>query len=49
MKKAMLLLGMISGSALTYLALNEDMQKMMCQKINMMKKSADKMIDKAIN
>lgn len=49
MKKMMLTLGMIGGSALTFMMLNKNTRKMMIKKMDTMLKEADKMLDETIN
>ena len=49
MKKLMLGLGMVGGSALTLVMLNKNTRKMMIKKMDMMLKEADKMIEDSIN
>ena len=49
MKKMMLTLGMIGGSALTFMMLNKNTRKMMIKKMDLMLKDADKMLDDSFN
>ena len=49
MKKVMLLLGMASGSFVTYMLLNEDMQRGAKKAMKSMKSDATKLVDKAMN
>ena len=49
MKKMMLTLGMVGGSALTFVMLNKNTRKMMIKKMDTMLKDMDKMLDDSIN
>lgn len=49
MKKLMLGLGMVGGSALTFMMLNKNTRKMMIKKMDTMLKEADKMLDDTLN
>ncbi|MBR1416585.1 MAG: hypothetical protein IJ572_02065 [Bacilli bacterium] len=45
MKKAMLMLGMVGGSALTFMVMNKNVRDMMQKKMNCAFDSANKMFD----
>lgn len=49
MKKFMLMVGMVGGGALTYMALNKEMRKKVIKKMDCMLKSMDQMLDDTMN
>ena len=49
MKKFMLMAGMVGGGALTYMALNKNMRKMVIKKMDTMLKDLDKKLDDTTN